>query len=403
MVQFFTSQAPQRTPGLGDILGQAVGQGLQSGIGAGFQQAQQRGEQERQSSMLGSALQEVQQIYNSNLPQQQKTIAAYKLLSSRPEVAQALTKQLSDQESDMQSQQVLNQLYPSQGTPSQGIPGQQNNPSEQQPTIPQEDQLYSEELIGRLSASKPEVAKQLREHNKQVLKNKQHREKIQQEEKQFFHKETAKLDESLSEQATAAEKKNRALARQMVNIDKINWWDRAVSSLFSNTPFGDLLKSETAQEFDANTLPQMEGLRQILGGVLSDSDIRLILQKVVTSSKNPEANKKIAKWLTQENDLVIAKKRIGDEIKKRNGGYRPANYEEERDRVFYERYGKDIQEGFQDIMSLKDDKKKLEKIGRRKVPPGTPLSERVTDMYLDMADGDFNKAAKMANEDGYDF
>ena len=126
------------------------------------------------------------------------------------------------------------------------------------------------------------------------------------------------------------------------------------------------------------------------------------MQKIVTSSKNPEANKTIAKSMIFENDLTTAKKRIGDEIKRKNDGYRPANYLDEIERIYNERYGKEIQDMFNEIISLPDDQNKLNLIARRKVPPGTSLNEKTIDMYLDLAGGDPMKAQQLAGEDGYD-
>lgn len=226
--------------------------------------------------------------------------------------------------------------------------------------------------------------------------------KAKQHEREFFHTESKKYDEALTEQSTAAEKKNRAMESQLKIAHKLGKWDRVISAFAGQTKWGDLLKSSNAQEFDSYALPQMEGLRQILGGVLSDSDIRLIMQKVVTSSKTPEANEKIAKYLMSENNYILSKKHIGDELKRNNGGYRPANYESEIDRIFKERYGNKIRQEFEELQSLPDDPKKLDQVGRRIVPPGTSLSNNAIKMYLELANNDPVKATEMAEEDGYD-
>lgn len=226
--------------------------------------------------------------------------------------------------------------------------------------------------------------------------------KAKQHEREFFHTESKKFDETLAEQGIAAEKKNRALESQLKIAHKLGKWDRVVSALAGQSKWGDLLKSSTAQEFDSYALPQMEGLRQILGGVLSDSDIRLIMQKVVTSSKTPQANEKIAKYLMSENNYVLDKKHIADELKRNNGGYRPANFESEIDRTFKERYGNQIKNEYEDLLSLPDDPKKLNQVGRRVVPPGTPLGDNSIKMYMELAGNDPMKATQLAEEDGYD-
>ncbi len=238
------------------------------------------------------------------------------------------------------------------------------------------------------------------ETRKAEAKENQRQEDIKRQEKELFHKESHNFDEKLKNDAKTAQLQNRSLQRQMENVDKLGFYDRAVS-LLGNSAMGTVLKSKNAQEFDANTLYQMEGLRQILGGVLSDSDIRLLLQKIVTSDKNPEANKTIAKNMMFENNLKIAKDMIGNEIRSSNGGYRPANYESEIEKIYQERYENSIQEMFNEVMSLSDDKKKINEF-RRKVPPGTSLNDNSVKMYYELANGDPEKATKLAEEDGYD-
>jgi len=93
---------------------------------------------------------------------------------------------------------------------------------------------------------------------------------------------------------------------------------------------------------------------------------------------------------------------IADELKRNNGGYRPANYDSEIKRIFNERYGNQIKSEYEDLMALPDDPKKLNNVGRRTVPPGTPLGEKTIQMYFELANGDPIKATELAEEDGYD-
>lgn len=183
------------------------------------------------------------------------------------------------------------------------------------------------------------------------------------EEKKLFHTESKKFFDDLSSKAESAEVKNRALQRMIPNIHKIKKWDRIVSNVFGGTKWENLLKSTTAQEFDANTLPLLEGLRQTLGGVLSDSDIRLIMQKIVTASKDPEANEKIAKALMFENSIPIEKKKIADEIVKENKGYRPPNFSSLINERFNEQFGPEIQNVFSGLLTLPDDPENQKKFG----------------------------------------
>lgn len=270
----------------------------------------------------------------------------------------------------------------------------------------------------QLSLVMPQLATQLQrneefEYKKQqdIKSEQETAKKEKKQDAQFFHKETEKYDSTLSELATAAEKKNRAIDRQVASIDKISKWDRFSAAVFGNTPFGDLLKSKNAQEFDFNTLAQLEGQRQILGGILSDADIRLLMQKIVTASKNPEANKTIAQAMKFENDLVIAKRKIANDIKKENDGYRPPNFEDQIEKRYIEQYGDAIKNHVQQLNSLPDDPKLLKDIAEReKVPPGTPLDQNVAEKYLKLASKYYSNpeerrsvAIKWARDDGYQY
>lgn len=282
--------------------------------------------------------------------------------------------------------------------------GRENIPYSEEDILSFELQEGGHPIAEQMRKQNEAVERQQRENLKAKTADKKQKlaeKKFDQERLQFAHNESKHYDEELKKSAAGAKKKNMALTNQMGLVDKIGWYDRAVSALAGNTPWGSILKSANAQEFDSYTLPQLEGLRALLGGVLSDSDIRLIMQKVVTSDKNPEANKKIAQWLTLANDAEISKEQIGAEIKAKNGGYRPINYVEEIDRIYADRYGKDIKALGQDILSLADDPKTAEKF-RRKVPPGTQLSESVIDWYLKATNNDPDKAQEWAKEDGYD-
>lgn len=299
---------------------------------------------------------------------------------------------------------LFNQQF--QGQPAND---DQNQPFSDQSSISADEKPrsladYSDEELMQFAAFDKQPGKKgvVGTAAKNVLDKKSQNQKQVQHEKEFFHKETETLDKELSDQSKAAEAKNRALDRQLKDVDKIGWFDRAVSSIFGNSPWGDLLRSSTAQEFDSNTLAQMQGQRQLLGGILSDSDIRLLMQKIVTASKNPQANKAIAANMKLENDLTIARKKIADEVKKENGGYRPANYENEIDNRYLEQYGNKIAENFKEIMSLPDDPQKLGEIYRRKVHPGTPLNDNIIENYYKIAKGDPELATKLAKEDGYD-
>jgi len=372
-----------------------------------FQQEQkQKQQQEAQQQQMGNFLQSLGIEGASNLPadfqmqllkgyqEQQKPLAKY---GAMKEMLGDLGLGGTFGAQGGQGGQQQPGMEPSDGQPQMQEPGVMDLGEVKLKTGPQR---IPQERIDAASIAAPNLAKSYIEKNKQIDRDEARREKLQVQERQFFHKESSQYDEGLATEAKAAEKKNRSLDRQLANVDKIGWWDRFISTGIAG-PLTDILRSKTAQEFDANTLSQLEGQRQLLGGVLSDSDIRLLMQKIVTASKDPQANRYIAEFMKLENEIPMLKKKIGDELKSENGGYRPANYQSEIDRKFEERYGDEIRDHQQRILSLSDDKDKLNKIGRRSVPPGTPLSDDTILMYLKIANDDPEIATQMAIEDGY--
>lgn len=77
-------------PNLGAVLGQALG----SSVGAYLQNQQQQQQEQQKESKLQEALSQVEGIYNDpNLSPQQKEVSIYRALSSRPDIAQALSQQ----------------------------------------------------------------------------------------------------------------------------------------------------------------------------------------------------------------------------------------------------------------------------------------------------------------------
>ena len=218
-----------------------------------------------------------------------------------------------------------------------------------------------------------------------------------------FHKESAKYDEALTKKSDSAERKLKAIDRQRKLQPEITSWDRFVSAAFGGTRFEDLFKAQSAQEFDSLALPMIEGQKENFGVRLSDADLRLIMQKIATSTKNPEANKSIMEWQRLESELDIKRRKIGDQIRKDNNGLRPLDYDAQIRQRMNEKFGDEIQAKADEIMALEDDPEMLAKIGRTNVPPGTPLTTEVIDKYLDMTGKNSEEAERLAREDGYEF
>lgn len=240
---------------------------------------------------------------------------------------------------------------------------------------------------------------------KDALKNKTElslrKEKIQ------HHKDLQKYDDKLTDKFEGAGRKIKAIEKQF-NLQKdIGNWDRIVGAVFRGSPMEDLLKTKSAQEFDSYALPMIEGQKENFGVRLSDADLRLVLQKIATSTKNPEANKAILKYQLLESTIDRDKRKIADEIKKESGGLRPLDFQEQLRKKIDEKYGDEIQAAADKILSLDGDVsiygEERGQLQRELVQKGTKLNNNIIDKYLKLASKDADLAMKMAREDGYEF
>ncbi len=227
---------------------------------------------------------------------------------------------------------------------------------------------------------------------------------MQRQDRKEIHKETQKYDDELRTNADIAKKKLVAVEKQEALLPHIKTKDRYISALSNGTVFENLFKSSSAQQFDAAALPLIEGKRETFGVRLTDSDLRVVLQKIATSDKDAEANKAILDWEKLDAQMLIAKRKIADEIRKENGGYRPIDFEEQLNNRLDEQFGDKVVEASEKILALPDDPVKAKELRQReKVKPGTPLDNSTLDFYLNLAKDDPAKAAELAREDGYEF
>lgn len=227
---------------------------------------------------------------------------------------------------------------------------------------------------------------------------------LSRQEKITFHKESQKMDETISKEAKAAESKIKAMEKQEALLPKLKTWDRIASAMFKGSPWENIFTSANAQEFNSYALPMVEGQKETFGVRLSDADLRLVTQKIATTDKSAEANKKIIEWMKEDEKLKIERQKIAQQIKKENGGYRPHDYEEQIRKKMDEKYGDHVKKLYDEIMALPDDpKKKQELTGRTQVPQGTKLDQQKALYYLQLADMKKEEAERMAREDGYEF
>ncbi len=394
MVQFV---APQLS--FGERLFGGIGEGLQRGAEASRQQIMQEQSLGRQQEMQEKALkrqgEEYLRFVNSeeylNLPLDQK-IGLTSTLFPQVEKAQLEREKLS-------------QRQPLGGLGGQAVPSEISQTMDkvikENPDISASDLELLFDKAGVPRGFSASYVKNLREEQKESGRAKIKKQELARKEKLDIHKESKTYDTGVTKKAESAERKIKAINRQKQIQPNISNWDRYIAATFAGTRFEDLMKSQSAQEFDSLVLPMIEGQKENFGVRLSDADLRLVLQKMATSTKHPAANKKIMEWQLLESRLDVERAKIGREVKKENEGFRPLDYEDQVSERMNQKFGEEIQNKFDDVMALEDNPEALEKFVRKKVEPGTPLTGEVIDMYLKMANDDAQEARSLAIEDGY--
>ena len=384
---FFANVGPDPYRQQAGMLGQALGQGL-----GAYQQRQQ---QQEQQGILSRAL--LGQIS----PEEMQKLS--------PDVQIQLSGLMQKQAAEKRKSQLMQQLFPDEfGMKKQEVNQEGEKSSiqtELQPAMqPKKRPEVSDAAIAAIAQDDPALAKLLQSQKESRRKEQIKAEEISRKEQIEFHKESAKYDEDISKKSEAAEKKLKAIEQQEKILPQITKKDRLLTALFSGTKYENLVKSKNAQEFDSLVLPMLEGMRTLFGTRLSDADLRLVLQKIATSEKDPGANKAILNWQKLEAKLDIEKKKIGDEIRKENRGLRPLDYQQQITERMDKKFGSEIDAAAQNILQLEEDPQDYALITQRtKVPKGTSLDTKAIDLYLKIAENDAEKAAQMAREDGYVF
>lgn len=379
---FFAQVGPDPYYQQAGQLGEALG------LGVGQRMAQQRAQQ--QQALLSNALfgEQGQQL-SALAPEQQ--IALAKQMQERQELARK-------EASERRQRELFSRLFPDETAKREG------EISSEKKGVSKEREELSDAQIAAVTQENPVLGKLLQQQKEARRAEQTKASEIVRKEQLEFHRESQKFDEDLSKKSESAEKKLKAIEQQKKILPKLTKKDRIVTALFFGTKYENLVKSKNAQEFDSLVLPMLEGMRAMFGTRLSDADLKLVLQKIATSEKDPEANKAILDWQALEAKMDVEKRKIADQIRKENRGLRPLDYQDRINKKVDEKFGQEIDQTASRIMELEEDPQDFAKVTQRtKVPQGTPLDTKAIDLYLKIADNDPEKAMKLAKEDGYDF
>lgn len=208
------------------------------------------------------------------------------------------------------------------------------------------------------------------------------------EDKQKFdiHKDTAKFDEKISEAAKAAEAKIRALNQAEPLIPKIGLTQRVISSVFGESSLGKLLSSPDAQMLESLTVPLIEGMKDLFGTRLSDSDLKLVLKGLASPEKSSEVNKNIIKLGKIEAEMAIEREKIARQIKRENKNLRPVDYETQIKERLEEKFKNKLDSLSEELKNMANKQQSLKELPA--IPEGYIRFRNDNGKYLDIPKND---------------
>lgn len=413
--------SPQRKgfgSALGGFLGALGGRAYNQYEQKNAQELEQQQNQQRQS-LLNSALTQAQQVYaDPNLTPEQKQISLYQVLSSRPEIAQALAPQLQKIQQQNQKQSMIANLFgggqQQPGQPQQSSPGMQNQSRQQiQPGQDQNTQQsqgnnsqfdptkLSDAQIAQVAALDPQLGRTLQQQKDVGLrenragmefKDKQLQKKIDRasERNKPVYDETRKLRRSLPTQTADLNAMEDAIKNQDLSfLSKDNLADIFhIEGL--RTAKGAQLKTAIKNHFAASVGK--------FGGRPNQYIEQQIAQTFPQVGRTQEANQTSLELLKFDHD--INKKYLEtvdkfEDLYSKDLGYVPETLERDVDN-FMKEYVEQRQN------QLESSLKEISKFEGRK-GKGQKLSPDIALQFLQQAGGDRQKAEKMAKDEGYEF
>ena len=372
-----------------------VAKGIGDNLSRGYQKYEDQQNEKMDMATMSDILRRAQESGDPNVKQSIMNELLYKIKDpKRAKLAIDTVNKYDDR--------IADSLKPK--APAGGITGQS--------TPPEVSQRISQIIKENPNSNSDDLAIKLdesgipRAYSNSFIENRRRGSEQSSKEKLELHKESKSFDDQLTKRHDSALRKIEAIKKQKKIQPNISNFDRLVSTVFSGSKFEDLFKAQSAQEFDAAVLPLIEGQKENFGVRLSDADLRLVMQKMATSTKNPDANKTILDWQLLESKLDVEKRKVADKIKRANGGFRPLDFDDQIRQSMEEKFGDEIQKTFDKITSLEEDPDLVDKFTedvRVQVQPGTSLDMVTIDKYLKISNNDPELAKKMALEDGYTY
>jgi len=326
------------------------------GINRGVQEAAAIREQQANTAILN----------DPNATPMQKAIAASK---TNPQLGAQILKQgntsqlLADIQARYGTGQGMNQQVPNsqqmQGNlqqqiaelqnyqpgqaPRQQPPQQIRQPSPDQVQQQQRPRISPGEILETTAVHAPS-GKALAD----IAKMQQKEEHIARQERMQIHKDLQKADNEIHNAAKTARSRQSSFNVMRKNLEsgKLNpkSFENVLTTALKGSRWENFYKNKERAEFEAAALSSFEGMKDLFGTRLSDADLRQAAGKIPDPTKSVEANMAIIDFMDFQDKMKVAEEKVGAEIKKENGGFRPLDYQEQIRERMQQLYGNEADE-----------------------------------------------------------
>lgn len=259
----------------------------------------------------------------------------------------------TEQEADMFSPGEQLAIYKAKNPPKKNAPGGLAGI----PLTPEETDTIENVLKNNPNATPDEIGIQLAragispgraspfiENKRRSEENTAKNVKASNKEKMDIHKDSEKFDTQLQDQAEAAEKQVEATkdilkAIKTGKVQPLSIYNALKGFGTAGDKIASAFKSAEQGKVEAAVPLLLEGWKSVFGVRITDADLKLLLDKLPSISNSPEANEAIIGIIQKYAKPMIEKEKIGRQIKKENGGFRPINYRDEINERYKKQFG----------------------------------------------------------------
>jgi hypothetical protein len=336
---------------------QSFGQKLNQGVGRSLDIFSQQ----IQSRKQDQALSEITGMDVSGLPPEMKQAVLVEAL-----------KQQGKNQLQSQKQSFLDSLFgggqQQEQSPQDMMPEQQGMESFDQGQMGQQGQMQrqggfdpskvSDADIARAASIDPVLGRELRAAKDTGLREKRLEEERSPEYQRgkLLTTEQAKADVKYNQELQSSSKLNKIKADTLDKLDKLN------KKGVTGKPYEKLLEksglfnltSEGRREFAADVKNLITDIRSILGGQFSQFEFQTILNAYPSADFSKEANDAIIRNLKEFQDIRNKEFEIASDLKKKNGGRPPEDFQSqvnERVQEYAASKKDEIKKNMQDVMN----------------------------------------------------